>query len=185
MCPGLAIGIRAAEVALGVIGPHAEDEEVVAIVETDMCGVDAIQYFTGCTFGKGNLIHRDHGKSVFTFIRRSDGKAIRVALRSDDQEKHDPEGEAAMQRVYADQGSEADHQCVRGLREARTRAILERPLVDLFEIKAVQVEMPERARIYDSVTCAGCGERTMETRVRLFRGQSYCIPCFEQRERKA
>ena len=36
MCPGLAIGIRAAELALQEIGPHARDEEVVAIVETDM-----------------------------------------------------------------------------------------------------------------------------------------------------
>ena len=36
MCPGLAIGIRAAELALREIGPHAKDEEVVAIVETDM-----------------------------------------------------------------------------------------------------------------------------------------------------
>lgn len=36
MCPGLAMGIRAAELALRDIGPHAKDEEVVAIVETDM-----------------------------------------------------------------------------------------------------------------------------------------------------
>ncbi len=36
MCPGLTIGIRAAELALREIGPHAQDEEVVAIVETDM-----------------------------------------------------------------------------------------------------------------------------------------------------
>ena len=36
MCPGLAIGIRAAELARREIGPHASDEEVVAIVETDM-----------------------------------------------------------------------------------------------------------------------------------------------------
>ncbi len=35
-CPGVSIGIRAAEVALREIGPHAPDEEVVAIVETDM-----------------------------------------------------------------------------------------------------------------------------------------------------
>ncbi len=53
MCPGLAMGIRAAEIALERIGPHAGDEEVVAIVETDMCGVDGIQVLTGCTFGKG------------------------------------------------------------------------------------------------------------------------------------
>ncbi len=36
MCPGLAIGIRAAHIALREIGPHSTDEEVVAIVETDM-----------------------------------------------------------------------------------------------------------------------------------------------------
>jgi len=36
MCPGLAIGIRAAQIALREIGPHSTDEEVVAIVETDM-----------------------------------------------------------------------------------------------------------------------------------------------------
>ena len=36
MCPGLAIGIRAAEIALEQICKHAKDEEVVAVVETDM-----------------------------------------------------------------------------------------------------------------------------------------------------
>jgi len=36
MCPGLAIGVRAAEVALSEIGPHSADEEVVAVVETGM-----------------------------------------------------------------------------------------------------------------------------------------------------
>lgn len=53
----------------------------MAIVETNMCAVDAIQYLTGCTFGKGNLVHLDHGKNAYTFIRRSDGRAIRVATR--------------------------------------------------------------------------------------------------------
>jgi formylmethanofuran dehydrogenase subunit E len=91
MCPGLAVGIRAAEVALREIGPHAQDEEVVAVVETDMCGVDAIQFLTGCTFGKGNLIHLDHGKNTFTFYRRSDGKGIRVVSRPEAFGKPDPE----------------------------------------------------------------------------------------------
>ncbi len=44
MCPGLAMGIRAAEIALVEIGAHSMDEEVVAVVETDMCAIDAIQY---------------------------------------------------------------------------------------------------------------------------------------------
>ncbi len=53
----------------------------MAVVETDMCGVDAIQFLTGCTFGKGNLIHRDWGKNAFSFFRRSDGRAVRISLR--------------------------------------------------------------------------------------------------------
>src|SRR3712207_1131574 len=81
MCPGLAMGIRAAEAALREVGPHSSDEEVVTLTETAMCAVDAIQYLTGCTFGKGNLIHLDYGKNAYTFIRRSDGKAVRISTR--------------------------------------------------------------------------------------------------------
>ncbi|MBC7237871.1 MAG: formylmethanofuran dehydrogenase subunit E family protein, partial [Chloroflexi bacterium] len=81
-CPGLLIGYRAALIGLRELGvKRARDEELVAIVETDACGVDAIQVLTGCTLGKGNLILRDWGKQVFTFGRRSDGRMVRVALR--------------------------------------------------------------------------------------------------------
>ena len=99
MCPGLALGVRAAEVALAEIGPHSQDEEVVAIVETDMCGVDAVQFLTGCTFGKGNLVHRDHGKNAYTFVRRSDGRAVRVSGRPDAFGFRDPEWEGLFAKV--------------------------------------------------------------------------------------
>ena len=81
-CPGLAVGMRASELALKEIG-KASDEEIVAVVETDMCAVDAIQYLTGCTLGKGNLIYKDYGKSAFAFHRRRDSKAIRMVTRLD------------------------------------------------------------------------------------------------------
>ncbi|MDQ6947474.1 MAG: FmdE family protein, partial [Actinomycetota bacterium] len=108
MCPGLAMGIRAAEVALAEIGPHSTDEEVVAIVETDMCGVDAIQFLTGCTFGKGNLIHRDYGKNAYTFIRRSDGRAIRVSGRGGESQPPDPGREAAFAAMSSGRASDDD-----------------------------------------------------------------------------
>jgi formylmethanofuran dehydrogenase subunit E len=162
-CPGLAIGIRVAEIALRRIGPHSSDEEVVCIAETDNCALDAIQYFTGCTAGKGNLLHRDYGKNVFTFIRRSDGKAIRIAVR------------AGRSR----RSESAEPEPVQQSREARIDAIMAAPLQDLFEVREVEVDMPARARILDSVICSECGEGTMSTRVRYFRGQPYCIPCFD------
>jgi len=54
-CPGLAIGIRAAELARDRLGTP-DQSDLVAVAETDMCGLDAIQFLTGCTYGKGNLI---------------------------------------------------------------------------------------------------------------------------------
>jgi len=183
-CPGLAMGIRVSEIALREIGPHAGDEEVVAIVETDNCAVDAIQYFTGCTFGKGNLIHLDYGKSAFTFVRRSDGKAIRIVARPGGSGPSDPEREALYRRVWDGQATEEDRQRVRRLRQEQIQAILDRPVAELFDVQIVAPDIPERARIYESVICTGCGERVMETRIRLLRGRPYCIPCFETRDRR-
>ena len=71
-CPGLAFGIRAGEWAIHEFG-RAADEEMVAVVENDSCAVDAIQYLTGCTLGKGNFVFLDYGKMAFSFFRRSDG----------------------------------------------------------------------------------------------------------------
>ena len=63
-CPGLAIGYRMSNAALSFLSDsRAKDEEIVAIVENDACGVDALQCLSGCTFGKGNLIFKDYGKN--------------------------------------------------------------------------------------------------------------------------
>ncbi len=90
LCPGVAMGIRAAAVALDRVGAHSQHQEVVAIAETDVCAVDAIQVMTGCTLGKGNLVHHDHGKDVYTFVRRSDGRAIRLSALPGAWLPHDP-----------------------------------------------------------------------------------------------
>ena len=81
-CPGLATGIKISEVVLAELG-RTIDEEIVAVAETDNCAVDAIQFLTGCTVGKGNMIVKDMGKSAFSFYRRSDGKALRIVSRPD------------------------------------------------------------------------------------------------------
>jgi formylmethanofuran dehydrogenase subunit E len=184
MCPGLAIGIRAAEVALKEIGAHAHDEEVVAVVETDMCGVDAIQFLTGCTFGKGNLIHLDYGKNSFTFYRRSDGKGIRLVTRRQALDEPDPEWEILRSRLGEANLTQEERDRFRQLHEARSKKILDLPLKNLFEIKEPQDKIPSHARIMDSVTCESCGEGVMETRTRRFMGKMVCIPCFKEMEKR-
>ena len=184
MCPGLTIGIRAAEIALAEVGAHSADEEIIAIVETDMCGVDAIQYFTGCTFGKGNLIHLDYGKNAFTFIRRSDGKAIRIVARPDAFGQPDPEHQALMARVRSGEATPEEQAQFQAAQAQRVQAILDAPLSQLFDVRPAEPRIPAKARIFASLACDACGEPTMETRTRRFGGRTLCIPCFEAAEKR-
>ena len=180
MCPGLAMGIRAAEIALERIGPHAGDEEVVAIVETDMCGVDAVQVLTGCTFGKGNLIHRDYGKNAYTFGRRSDGHVIRVITKPDGWGERDLAWEELFAKVRAHTASTAERAEFHQRHVDRAMRVLAAPIDDLYDVVANDsFALPHPARIHTSVSCAHCGEATMETRVRMLHGDHLCIPCFE------
>ncbi len=179
MCPGLAMGIRAAEVGLAEIGAHATDEEVLAIVETDMCGVDAIQFLTGCTLGKGNLVHRDHGKSAYTFVRRSDRKAVRVRIRPGEWTRRDPAWLALFGKVRAGTATVEERERFATAQRERSARILEVPLDELYEVREVDVEPPRPARILASVECEACGEPTTETRIRRLDGRELCPPCFD------
>ena len=182
-CPGLAIGIRAAEWALKEMG-KSPDEEIVAVVETDMCGVDAIQSLTGCTFGKGNLIHLDYGKNAFTFYRRSDGKGIRLVTRLEAFAEPDPEWEALRERLGDADLTPEERKRFWELHAARSRQILDIPLNELFDLKEPEGNIPSHARVMDSVTCERCSEQVMETRTRRFEGKTLCIPCFHQLEQR-
>lgn len=64
-CPGLAIGYRMTTAAMNFLfSSPVTDKKLAAIVENVSCGVDALQYLSGCTFGKRNLIFKDHGKQI-------------------------------------------------------------------------------------------------------------------------
>ncbi len=179
MCPGLAMGIRAAEIALREIGSHSSDEEVVTLTETDMCAVDAIQYLTGCTFGKGNLIHLDYGKNAYTFIRRSDGKAIRVSTRPGAFGRS-PEYTKLSARVREKRATEEEQARFEELRADRVETILRVSEDELYAVEEVEdVAIPPVARIHGAITCDECGEPTMETRVRRLEGRELCPACFE------
>jgi formylmethanofuran dehydrogenase subunit E len=178
MCPGLAMGIQAARIALREIGPHAKDEEVVCVTETDMCGVDAIQVLTGCTFGKGNLIHRDWGKNAYSFFRRSDGRAIRVVGRPDAWQR-DPEHTELMARVRSGAATEEERARFRDLHVERAMRMLDEDPGIMFDIQELVAGPPRKARLHASVPCANCGEAAMETRIRRFDGQELCQPCFD------
>jgi formylmethanofuran dehydrogenase subunit E len=182
-CPGLAIGIRAAEWALQEMG-RAPDEEIVVVVETDMCGVDAIQYLTGCTFGKGNLIHKDYGKNAFSFYRREDGKAARIVARSDIYGDSVATMRKLHRKMVVEGLTQEEEKVWHETRAAVAKHIMESNLTDLFDFKTAVEPVPQMARLIAPMVCESCGETVMETRTRHFGGQLLCIPCFETREKR-
>jgi len=176
-CMGVAIGYRVAEAALKELQSGRDvDEEMVAIVENDNCSVDAVQYVTGCTMGKGNLIFHDHGKPVYTFIRRSDQKAVRIVARGPDENRY-PELADLRQKVFSGQATEEERERFSKLSSEALQRYLEEPLEEVVDIREVSLEIPEKARIFNSVICAECGEKVMEPRARVKNGRAVCIPC--------
>jgi formylmethanofuran dehydrogenase subunit E len=157
-CPGLAIGYRMTKAALAFLaGSRSADEELAAIVENNACGVDALQYLSGCTFGKGNLIFKDYGKHVYTLYDRTSKRGVRA--------------------VFNDRAITKD---MRKDRERFTSWLLTAPEEEIVVLQEVRIDEPEAARIMKSVPCAFCGESVMETRTRQINGKLACIPCAER-----
>jgi formylmethanofuran dehydrogenase subunit E len=157
-CPGLAIGYRLSCAAMAALNvERAGDDELVAIVENDACGIDAVQYLTGCTFGKGNLVFLDYGKSAYTFCVRATGAAVRVVFHRD--------------RIPA---------AVQADRPALASYILAAPEVELISVTTVTVTLPERARVQATERCTGCGEPVMASRLQDLGEMRLCVPCAQQ-----
>lgn len=182
-CPGLAIGIRVAEyVKLNFSG--TDPSNLVCVTETDMCGVDAIQYLTGCTYGKGNLIHRDFGKSAFSFYDRKAERGVRLLLQPDSRGGDHDELALLMGKNSSGDITESEKKRLSELREALQERLMALPLNEIFQVQELQYSPPRPARVLQSLVCDSCNEQTMESRTRRFGGQTLCIPCYEQVEQK-
>lgn len=185
-CPGLSIGIRASELAIKELNIHNAAESV-CVTETDMCGVDAIQFLTGCTFGKGNLIHKDYGKSAFTFYDRDAGKGIRAVLKENIAGASKTEADNArvlMAKVMQGTATKEEEKMAIEKRAQRIDQIMTASLFDLFTLEKIDTPPARPARILNSLECETCGEMTMESRVRIFDGKHMCVPCFQRVEQK-
>jgi formylmethanofuran dehydrogenase subunit E len=177
VCPGLSIGYRAAKAGMAWLKEkRAADEEVVAVVETDACSADAVQVLTGCTFGKGNFIFKDHGKMALTLFSRQSGQGVRLIVRPG-AFKPNEEHTALIQKVTRGEASEAERERFQQLHFQRTCDVLEKAEEELFFFTAVHSQLPLRARIEPSEPCARCGEATMPSKMEIVGTEKLCRGC--------
>ncbi len=153
LCPGVAIGVLVAKYVLDHGFERSSDEELVAVVETDNCSVDALQAILGTTYGKGNLIHNDYGKNNYKIYSRKSQKAVKLALKA----------------------SVLDSQKLS--RDEKIQKLLDLKPEDLFDIREIEFNPPILAQIEPSIPCAICGELTMTSRIMRYQDSNICIPC--------
>jgi formylmethanofuran dehydrogenase subunit E len=185
VCPGLTIGYMAAIAGIEKLEAERDvDEELVTIVENDACGVDAVQVLTGCTLGKGNLIYRDHAKQVFTFICRDSGKAVRVSLKASfNVDNIDPEVSFLRPKVMSGTATAEEEKEFRKRMDGISETMRKKPVENMFDIQFVDIEIPRKAKIFNSVKCVKCGEMMAESRTKVQDGEYFCIPCYEEYSR--
>ena len=177
ICPGLSIGYKASKLAMDRLEEvRAADEEIVAVVETDACSADAVQVLTGCTFGKGNFLFRDHGKMALTLFSRNSGRGLRVSVKSGAFEPN-AEHRELLQKVMQGEADARERKRFQELHFQRTCEVLEMPDDQMFCLEEVQEALPAKARIEPSETCSRCGEQAMRSKLEMVDGQFLCRAC--------
>jgi formylmethanofuran dehydrogenase subunit E len=157
-CPGLAIGVRACEAAIEKMRiVFSDDEEIVCVTENDACGVDAVQAILSCTIGKGNLIYRGTGKQAFSFYNRKNQDKLRICLKP----KKNPNMDRAEWQEY----------------------LLKASLDEIFYFSEPKYDLPEKARMFQTIICEICGEGAREDKMRLQDGKTVCADCFKNYSR--
>lgn len=157
VCGGLTIGYKAALYAIELLGlTFSPDEELVCIAENDACGCDAIQAILGCSVGKGNLLFHMTGKQAFSFYERKTGKTLRLVLRPSDRKMTRQESFAHYQSLAPK---------------------------DMFDVKETKLPLPQRAQIFESYVCEGCGEVTGAKWIRMENGKKLCVDCCQHYDR--
>ena len=156
-CGGLTIGYKASLYAIQLLNlEFSSDEQVVCIAENDACGIDAIQVMLGCSIGKGNLLFHMRGKQAFSFYNRKTGASVRLVL------KPRPEGMTKAESFAYYQSREPK---------------------DMFDVKDATIQLPEKARLFDSYVCDCCGETTGANWIRLAGDKKLCLDCYESYDR--
>lgn len=177
ICPGLTLGFKSTLLALEKLGvTRAQDEELIAIVENDACGIDAVQVLTGCTIGKGNLIYKDYAKQVYTFASRKTGEAVRVAVKPGVMQRS-PEHAALQAKIIKGEATAEDKKLYKAKHIELAQRIANLPAEEFAKVETVQIELPNKAQIFETVICSECGEGSAEPKIRLKNGKPVCLEC--------
>ncbi|MBS3781282.1 MAG: TraR/DksA C4-type zinc finger protein [Candidatus Thermoplasmatota archaeon] len=183
-CPGLALGVKGGYELVKRLDLKSEGmEDVLAVVETNNCASDGVQFVTGCSFGNNSLIFKDLGKTAFTLSDR-DGKGLRarVVNKASEywEEKAEEFSDLYEKVVDKREGDEEDKEELMSTSEKASLAVINTDVGKIFDFEDVEIKIPDYAPIHDSYICDICGEKVMATRTVKKDGEIYCLECAEE-----
>ena len=179
VCPGIVAGFRASVLALTMLKrpPGSLGETHVAVCENDVCGVDGVQFVTGCTLGNDGLIIANKGKFAFSWVEKKTGRGLHILLKAPLWAANEP---LRLHRMVKEgTATEKEKQQWVAVRGKRGLELMELADSELLAVQQIQLKIPGKARLFPFVTCAECGEAFMEPWAKIEGGRILCPTCYE------
>jgi formylmethanofuran dehydrogenase subunit E len=185
-CPYLALGVLASSDAFKKFSADNDGmEDLLAIVETNSCFSDGIQYAAGTTFGNSSLIYRDFGKTAVTFVKRGESdKSSRYYLKdSDFISRKYPKAAKLFKKVIAERkGSKKEKEKLKKQWQKIAFEIIEADIEQYFKIEEnIKLDIPDYAPIFDDQYCSECEEKLMAVKAVKKDGEIFCRNCAQSK----
>ena len=181
-CPAMPQGLRAGHVAMDMLGASRArvGGDLLAILEIgdyhfSACFADGVQYATGCTMGKGNIIKKPMGKFALTLVDGKTRRAARVAMKYERMLMclTMPFFEQRKQGVMPyDLDPKVVEPLITGALTNDWRQIFD---VALFE----DYPLTRHGESFNAVQCVGCRELVVREYAVEWQGQQFCQACFD------
>ncbi|MFN3384867.1 MAG: FmdE family protein [Archaeoglobaceae archaeon] len=166
LSPGLALGMRMAEIARRHLGTNLKGKALIGIAETSFCVPDALQVVVGTTVGNWNLIVKEYGKLALSVVRSDTMEGYRVSL------KKEVANNSGLMRSFILRDRKLS---------SEEKIMLAKEFLSLderyFDIRKIRLKIPVRKKKEGIFECENCGELQPNNYMVEREGKKLCPVC--------
>ena len=179
LCPDVVIGRKFSEYILTLVARRKAADISTIIAENCTSALDAIQIMLGATMGNQRLKVMDFGKHNYTVMVKDSDESLRLSLSpqyfGDEEEYNLLERKMQADKILLD-----DVLKFQLLLDERIKILFSQSPEALFKVERIDQEpqAAETPSVY--LTCCRCREQVLRDRLVEYRGEIYCLPCFQR-----
>lgn len=166
LSPGLALGIRMAEIAIKNLDIKAKGKGLIGVAETSLCIPDALQVVAGTTIGNKNLVVKDYGKLALSIVKFDTKEGYRVCIKKDAINKSNLVRKFLLREGKLEKDEEE--------RLAREFLFLDE---SFFDVKKIKLKINIEKRKEGIAECEKCGELQPISYITKKAGKRICVLC--------